>query len=208
MWQPRNGYGFEFPFYTAGDPTSEHPGDAVEERPSQELPLSVDRFRVIKPHGSLNWLVPQGRSGTAEPAEMLIPLTRDLKIRYWSSAQTYNWTQRPGELPRDMKILIAPPSPQKPEVLRRAKSDEFDSLVAAEEIFVLGYSFPRTDRDQLELVRTAIKERKAPIRRATVVNFKAPKEYFDETEALLKPREMRCFNGGFVDFAVNALRGG
>jgi hypothetical protein len=107
-----------------------------------------------------------------------------------------------------MKILIAPPSPQKPEVLRRAKSDEFDSLVAAEEIFVLGYSFPRTDRDQLELVRTAIKERKAPIRRATVVNFKAPKEYFDETEALLKPREMRCFNGGFVDFAVNALRGG
>lgn len=203
MWQPRNGYGFDFPFYVTGDPASEHPGDAVEERSSQELPLSVDRFRVIKPHGSLNWLVPQGRSGAAEPAEMLIPLTRDLKIRYWPPTQTFNWTRRPGELPRDMKILIAPPSPQKPEVLRRAKSDEVDSLAAAEEIFVLGYSFPKTDRDQLELVRTAIEKRKAPIRRATVVNFKAPKEYFDEIEALLKPREMRCFNDGFADFASN-----
>jgi hypothetical protein len=73
----------------------------------------------------------------------------------------------------------------------------------AEEIFVLGYSFPKTDRDQLELVRTAIEKRKAPIRRATVVNFKAPKEYFDEIDALLKPCEMRCFNDGFADFASN-----
>jgi hypothetical protein len=201
MWQPRNGYGFEFPFYATVDPASEHPGDAVEERSSQELPLSVDRFRVIKPHGSLNWLVPQGISGAAEPAEMLIPLTRDLKIRYWGPTQTFNYTQRPRELPRDIKILIAPPSPQKPEVLRQAKSAEFDSLAAADEVFVLGYSFPKTDRDQLELVRTAIKERETPIRRATVVNFNAPKEYFDETEALLKPCEMRCFNEGFADFA-------
>jgi len=162
-----------------------------------------DPARVIKPHGSLNWLVPQDRSGAAEPAEMLIPLTSDLKIRYWPSTQTFNWTQRPGELPRDMKTLIAPPSPQKSEILQRAKADEFDSLAVAEEIFVLGYSFPKTDRDQLELVRTAIEKRKAPIRRATVVNFKAPKEYFDEIDALLKPCEMRCFNDGFADFASN-----
>jgi hypothetical protein len=201
VWQPRNGYGFEFPFHVTGDPVSEHPGDAVQERSSQGLPQSVERFRVIKPHGSLNWLVPQGRTGAAEPAEMLIPLTCDLKIRYWPSTQTFNWTQRPGEMPRDMKILIAPPSPQKSEVLRRAKADEFDSLCCAEEIFVLGYSFPKTDRDQLDLVRTAIEKRTAPIRRATVVNFKASKEYFDEIEALLKPREMRCFNDGFADFA-------
>lgn len=187
-----------------GDPASEDPGDAVQERSSQELPLSVDRFRVIKPHGSLNWLVPQGRPGAAEPAEMLIPLTGGLKIRYWPFTQTFNWTQRPGEWPRDMKILIAPPSPQKSpksEALLRAKAGESDSLAAAEEIFVLGYSFPNTDRDQLELVRTAIAKRNAPIRRATVVNFKAPKEYFDMIEALLKPREMRCFNDGFADFA-------
>jgi hypothetical protein len=53
-----------------------------------------------------------------------------------------------------------------------------------------------------------VSERKAPISRATVVNFKAPREYFEEIEDLLKPREMRRFNAGFADFAVNAQRGG
>ena len=203
MWQPRNGYGFEFPFCAIVVPASEHPGDAAAERSSSELPLGADRFRLIKPHGSLNWLVPQGKSGAVEPEEMLIPLTRDLKVRHWSPTQTFNYTQRPGEWPKDMKILIAPPSPRKPEVLRRATSDEFDALIAADEIFVLGYSFPKTDRDQIALVQRAVNERKAPVRRATVVNFNAPAEYFDEIEGLLKPREMRRFNAGFADFAVN-----
>jgi hypothetical protein len=58
------------------------------------------------------------------------------------------------------------------------------------------------------LVQRAVSERKAPISRATVVNFKAPREYFEEIEDLLKPREMRRFNAGFADFAVNAQRGG
>jgi hypothetical protein len=208
MWQPRNGYGFEFPFYAIVDPASEHPGDAVAERSSLELPLGVGRFRLIKPHGSLNWLVPQGKSGAVEPAEMLIPLTRDLKIRHWPPTQTFNYTQHPGEWPRDMKILIAPPSSQKSEVLRRATSDEFDALTAADEIFVLGYSFPKTDRDQMDLVQRAVNERRAPISRATVVNYKAPQEYFEGIEDLLKPREMRSFNAGFADFAANAQRGG
>ena len=208
MWQPRNGYGFEFPFYAIVDPASEHPGDAVAERPSLQLPLGGDRFRLIKPHGSLNWLASQGRSGAVEPEEMLIPLTSDLKIRHWPSTQTFNYTQRPGEWPRTRKILIAPPSPRKPEILRRATSDEFDALTAADEIFVLGYSFPKTDRDQMDLVQRAMNKRKAPISRATVVNFKAPQEYFAEIEDLVKPREMRCFNAGFVDFAVNAQRAG
>ena len=46
-----------------------------------------------------------------------------------------------------------------PEVLRRATS-EFDALTAADEIFVLGYSFPKTDRDQMDLVQRAVNERK------------------------------------------------
>ena len=201
-WQPRNGYGFEFPFYAIVDPPSEHPGDAVAERSSLQLPRAVDRFRLIKPHGSLNWLVPQGQSGAAEPQDMLIPLTRDLKIRHWSPTQTFSYTQRPGEWPRDMKILIAPPSPRKPEILRRATSDEFDALTAADEIFVLGYSFPKTDRDQINLVQKAVNERKTPFSRATVVNFNAPPQYFEEIEDLFKPREMRCFNAGFADFTA------
>jgi hypothetical protein len=53
----------------------------------------------------------------------------------------------------------------------------------------------------MDLVQRAVNERKAPISRATVVNFKAPQEYFEEIEDLLKPREMRRFNTGFADLA-------
>jgi hypothetical protein len=93
LWQPRDGYGFEFPFYTTGDAASEHAGDAAEERACEELRNGTGRFRLIKPHGSLNWLVPQGGSGTAEPTEMLLPLTSDLKIRYWPATQTFNYVR-------------------------------------------------------------------------------------------------------------------
>jgi hypothetical protein len=203
MWQPKDGYGFDFPFYITRDPASEDPGSAVAERPSLELPRSADRFRIIKPHGSLNWLVPQGTSGAAEPADMLIPLTVDLKIRYWPPTQTFNYTQRPGEWPRDIQILIAPPSPNKPKVLRRATSDEFKALTTADEIFVLGYSFPKSDRDQMDLVQRAVNERNARISRVNVVNFRAPLEYFEEIEDLFRPLEMRRFNTGFADFAMN-----
>jgi hypothetical protein len=98
-----------------------------------------------------------------------------------------------------VKILIAPPSPQKPEVLRQATYDEFEAIKSADEVFVLGYSLPKTDQDQRNLVRRAVKERNTPIRRLTVVNFKASEEYFDEVQELFEPREMRRFNEGFVD---------
>jgi hypothetical protein len=196
--------GFDFPFYVTSRPASEHPGDAVVERSSLELPRCVDRFKLIKPHGSLNWLVPQKASGAAEPADMLIPLTAECTIRYWPPTQTFNYTQRPGDWPRDMKILIAPPSPNKPEVLRRAISDEFDALTAADELFVLGYSFPKTDRDQMDLVQRAVSERGATMRRVTVVNFQAPQKYFEEIEDLFKPLEMPRFNAGFANFAAKA----
>lgn len=202
LWKPRNGYGFEVPFYTTDDPESEHPGSAVQERSSLELPIGTDRIKLIKPHGSLNWLVPQKNSGAADPSEMVIPLSRDMKIRYWPTSQTFNYTKRPGELPRDVKILIAPPSPKKPEVLRRASSDELEALAVANDVFVLGYSFPKTDCDQMELVRRAVSQRTVPIDSATVVNFKASEEYFKEIEALLEPRRMRRFNSGFADFVA------
>jgi hypothetical protein len=51
MWQPRNGYGFEFPFYTM-----EAANDAVSARFTVELPTGSRRIQILKPHGSLNWM--------------------------------------------------------------------------------------------------------------------------------------------------------
>ncbi len=195
-WQPRNGYGFEIPFYTTDD---------VQGRSSQDLRMGTGQIKLIKPHGSLNWLVPQDNLGAVDPAEMLLPLTPDAKIRYWPTRQTFNYTSRPGEMPCDMKILIAPPSPRKPKVLSRAASDGFEALIVADDVFVLGYSLPKTDRDQIDLVRNAISQRSLPVSSVTVVNFGEEEEYFDEVEGLFKPHTLRRFNRGFADFVANGL---
>jgi hypothetical protein len=201
-WQPRDGYGFEFPFYVVGNAASEHPGYAAAGRSCVGLPSSTKRFRLIKPHGSLNFLVPQRASGLFEPAKMLLPLTSDLKLRYWPSALTFNYVVRPDDWPRDVKILIAPPSPQKPEVLRQAVSDEFDAIESADEVFILGYSLPKTDTDQRDLIGKAVKERRTQIERLTIVNRNAPDDYFEDVTELFDPQETpQRFNNGFFDFA-------
>lgn len=190
---------FRIPVLHGGDATSESPGGAAEARVGEELAAGIGRFRVIKPHGSLNWLVPQDSPRAVEPAEMLLPLTSDLKIRYWPASRTFNYARRPGDLPRDVKILIVPPSPEKPEVVRQAISDEFEAFKSADEVFVLGYSLPRTDQDQRDLIMRAVKERTTRIRMLTIVNFNAPMEYFDDVRELLEPREVQIFNDGFID---------
>jgi hypothetical protein len=63
----------------------------------------------------------------------------------------------------------------------------------------------RTTQKQLEALMAEGKPLSTDFFRSTVVNSRAPKEYFDEIEALFQPREMRRFNTRFVHFALNML---
>lgn len=200
QWRPWDGYGFEFPFYTTGS-FSEDPGSAALELPCQRLPRGSGRFALIKPHGSLNWLAPQANPGAAKPDEMLLPLDDSLTVQYWPGVNTFNYAQRPDEWPRDVKIMIAPPSPQKSIVLQGAAQQEAEAIRSAEEIFVLGYSFPKTDQEQQDLVRKAVQQRAAPVRGLTIVNYGASDRYFEDVEELFEPEMARRYNQGFVSFA-------
>jgi hypothetical protein len=72
----------------------------------------------------------------------------------------------------------------------------------ADEIFVIGYSFPQTDGDQETLVREAA--RQAKIKKLTVVNRYEKPEYFQRISDLfmVPTASVKTYNDGFQEFAT------
>jgi hypothetical protein len=209
LWQPRDGHGFVLPFYTMGDPTSDSPNDAVSAFSSEELPRGSPRIQILKPHGSLNWLRPRQSIASSEESAgaattMIVPLSNSLELRYWTSANTFNYISLPDQLPDDVEILIAPPSPTKLLIMPQTRSLEFDAIKEADEVFVVGYSMPRTDRDQWDLISRARKARNTAIQRLTIINRGASLEYIADMRSLFQPQTTRIFNDGFADFAAQS----
>jgi hypothetical protein len=87
--------------------------------------------------------------------------------------------------------------------LTEIRERERQAVAEAEEIFILGWSLPRTDIDQDQLIRTALAERQ--VERITVVTKGQPPEYFERIECLLGVRRSRLsiFNDGFGAFAAS-----
>jgi hypothetical protein len=206
LWQPRDGYGFEIPFYTTDDPSSDSPRDALTALSSEELLKGSSRVQVLKPHGSLNWLGPRqsitsSQKRAADTASMIVPLNNNLELRYWGGTNTFNYVSFPNQLPDDIEILIAPPSLTKPPIVPQIRSLELDAIKEADAVFVVGYSMPRTDRDQWELISSAVKDRDTAIRTLTIINRSASPEYIGDIKSIFKPQSIRIFNDGFADYS-------
>jgi hypothetical protein len=204
LWQPRDGYGFEFLFYTIQDTASDSPNGSAGASSTQSLPRSSSEIKILKPHGSLNWLMRKIKSSEGvelgDPSRMVVPLDRKSEIRYWPSPHTFNFITGTDEWPRDFAILIAPPLPNKPVVMKQTLTSEAEALGDADEIYVIGYSFPPTDSDQQNLVREAVRQTK--IKGLTVVNRGESSLYFERIGDLfgVADTKMRRFNAGFEDF--------
>lgn len=114
VWQPRDGYGFEFPFYITMDPVSDSPNHSSGALPTRLLPRSSSAIKILKPHGSLNWLMRRAMPAAdcGDPNEMVLPLDQTLQLRYWPSLRNHNFISRTNDLPRDFEILITPPNPE------------------------------------------------------------------------------------------------
>jgi len=88
-------------------------------------------------------------------------------------------------------------------VIRRVLDLERDAVENADEVYVLGWSIPETDTDQVCLVGDALRRRRKPPKCLIIVNRGAQIEYFDRMASTfgLSPAAIRVFNAGFADFA-------
>jgi hypothetical protein len=156
--------------------------------------------RLIKPHGSLNFIVnvkvpykhtPLGLAH--EEGDPSIPLTGTGDISYWTESDAWK------------EPCIVPPSPAKGSALAfldRLRLAQRQALTRANEVFVLGWSIPETDREQADLIRECVAKPRVQIQRVTVVNYGQPPEYFFRVAGLfgVDPRSLRIYNAGFCRF--------
>jgi hypothetical protein len=210
-WEPATGYGFKIPYWTLG----ERPDNRVQYL-STSSPRS-ERVLMLKPNGSLNWLAPlslpysSGPSGhtVVDQGWVVVPLTLDGKLSYFHSTETFNWISLPNQQSRDMEPCILPPTFAKASTLsflRQTRDHERRAIAEADEVYVIGWSMPESDQDQLCLIRSAVSDRSKPITRLTVVNWGEEPEYFRRIADVfgVPQSQLRIFNGGLCEFVTDS----
>ena len=211
IWRPQDGYGFTAS--GTADPEGKVPlsQSRVQGAFAEYLRKSADPLltrssdiKILKPHGSLNWLVPF--TGNYEFDDKAPAVSQDgEEICY---VRDFDRLQIP---PADngtgyWGIFIIPPGKNKGSslsLIRQLLRQEEEAIREAEEIYVLGWSAPDTDRNQLGLIGDAVRHPSSRPRSLIVVNYRVPCSYFDmmENSFAVSRTGITRFNDGFCDFA-------
>jgi hypothetical protein len=199
-WNPFTGYGFSIRRYL------ECGKARVAELPAWLETLPGDRIRILKPHSSLNWLVPQAKSGQTgdigylpEDGPVCVPLDEHGKVIYSDIIEPR------AVFPTILTVCIIPPTDPAKRVnlgfIEKTRCLERLAIESADEVYVLGWSMPETDQDQRSLIGQALTERRAALRRLIVVNKEdAGADYFDRIQNLFRSRTQEICKQGFRAF--------
>lgn len=203
-WHWHCGYGFDIPYFIRKDPTNH--GVAVNGVPAEHHCSS--HIRVLKPHGSLHWLLPVANPNASMPfGDGPVTLRLDDSGLPEYVHTTINWpsVRYPESLPTTVAPGIIAPLRRKDAqipVFVKSRSEEFDAVRTADEAFILGWSLPVTDEDQRCLIGYAVQLRSKPFQRVVVINLNQPPEYFDRIAGTFGvPRSaVEVWNAGFADY--------
>jgi hypothetical protein len=200
-WNPFTGYGFHVRRYL------ECGKGRMAELPAWLQCPPGDRIRILKPHGSLSWLVPQAKSGqTGDPGYLLqdgpvcVPLAEHGEI-------TYSGIIEPRAVfPTILAVCIIPPTEPAKRVnlgvIEKTRCLERLAIESADDVYVLGWSMPVTDQDQTCTIRCCVAERDKAFESITVINRGEQPEYFEriaDTFGVTCSR-LLIFNDGFSDY--------
>ncbi|MBZ5694073.1 MAG: hypothetical protein LAN36_01800 [Acidobacteriia bacterium] len=219
-WSPVFSYGFPIHWYSptgdAGELES-HERPAGGRRPHRARPIPSDldpgpqRIRVLKPHGSLNWLLPyrcsdaDGRWGFDE--EPLVVLCKENgQLFYSSSTAPFQAVHFEGNaLPVGNALpFVMPPTGDKQtdfdflNIVRRAESA---AIRDADRFIVVGWSMPESDSDEVRLVQDSLKEASG-VKEVTAVNISQPASYFERVAAVfgIQQQRLHISNDGFPSY--------
>ena len=159
---------------------------------------------ILKPHGSLNWLVSSDWK-PGDPNLVTLPLTDSGELRYVQSKENFQWYQGPGNMDLDLEPCILTPKTAKRTgraFLNEVRKLEENAIQTADQIYVLGWSIPKTDEDQEVLIRSNVQKRR-PVESVVAVNNMAGADYFYRVKDIFgcDRAAMQVYDSGFVDFS-------
>lgn len=210
-WSIANGYGITISGCIHDDPDAEPPGPNVL---SVIAPASDANIVILKPHGSLNWLVPladelpMGEIGLLfADHPPVVPLRHDGRLRYCKATSNFQYLYPVNDNPMDVLPAIIPPVKKKNAGLPlfvELQSAERTALEGADEIFIIGWSMPSTDSNQVDLIVEAVAKRRTPLQQVTIVNRGEDPSYFSRLADIfgVPSSSLRIFNDGFADFVA------
>jgi hypothetical protein len=215
-------YGFPITQQVTGDPSplmdklgGGGPMDAIPV--SALLPRGTDiDVTVLKPHGSLNWLAPvKGRydestgGSLRQGLSVVLPLSQEGALRYLPTTNLPPWIQPANEWPLGVEpVVVTPRGAKKADrpFLCEVRKREEAAIMEADVVYILGWSVPRTDKDQEDTLRSIVRMRSTPFQKITVVNLNASVDYYRRVQELFGVGQsgVRTHNSGFREFAATA----
>jgi hypothetical protein len=215
-------YGFPITQQVTGDPSPSMdeldgggPMDAMPVIPLHPRRMDIN-MTVLKPHGSLNWLAPvkgrydaSSRGALQQGLSVVLPLSEEGALRYLPTTDLPPWIQPANEHPLGVEPLIVTPRGAKKAdrpFLGEVRKREETALMQADTVHILGWSVPRTDKDQEDMIRSIVAMRSRPFQQITVVNLNATVEYYRRVQDIfgIEERAVRTHNSGFREFAATA----
>lgn len=201
-WDFADGYGFPIRHFLAR-------GKAGGQRPAIEAfdPVQPpsDRIQLLKPHGSLNWLLPFDGNYQfhREPVVASVDAERGISYRAGYSIDRVAF---PDGRTTSLGLFLYPPFERKTKYgfIQRVVEKESQAIREADEIYVVGWSLPMTDSGQVHLISEALRGR-PPLERVTVVNYGAPPDYFARIASAFQVDESRLsrHNRGFAEYVAS-----
>ena len=142
-------------------------------------------------------------------APFVVALSSKRQIKYWFSKRFFQKILVPGEHPHDAQPFIIVPLESKLSnfaFVKRIRKLETTAIMKADEVIIIGWSLPETDKDQENIIRSAIAKRSKPIARLTVISRSSPPEHFSRFSKIfdLPKKNVRVFNAGFESFVEQA----
>lgn len=215
-WKAANGYGVPIGWWASAeegealDRQMSRPAGAF--KPVDVQPLETARARntgwtLLKPHGSLNWLLTDAKESHAHRDEFVLILENEA-ISYFKPYECKALRFPDSGIPINADLPLLPPLSNKHELQRRLHRTQVEleqrALHDAAEVYVIGWSVPDTDRQQCELVRETMLRRANVLEKLTVVTFGAKEEYFRKVAELFSTSEnaIERHNRGFVEFVM------
>jgi hypothetical protein len=172
-------------------------GGAVGKLNSHQTTRTGDgTISVLKPHGSLNWLCQFSGNYHFVGHPTHLVLSADERVAYLSGSNI-QLLKRPNGVPwPDVGIFISPPTQKTP--LPAILTQEEAAIVDADDVVIIGWSAPPTDKDQVTLIRKAIARRSRPFRRVTLIEWNPRRSQLRRMRELFAPtRTFTLWVGGF-----------
>ncbi len=210
-WSARNGYGTLFDEFVEIEETSSHMDAFTDEAdggsavgtltPRKTCVHGEGGVKVLKPHGSLNWLCPFDGNYKFEGEPTHLSLTGDERVGYLPEVEV-RLVERANSFPwPSLGVYISPPTKKTP--LPAVLDQEITALLEADDLFVVGWSAPPTDTDQTDLIERTVGQRQASFRRVTVIDKNPSAEQIERLRTLFSPAvSFECWPNGFETYAI------